>query len=165
MDLDRYSAQIGESCCIARRETYETFLTRIVEFCIRAAVARSVDEIEWEHEQLRRRGLRALQIFRNGRAVWSDRAEFDSELSEARREGIDERFEAANEFDADLYEKIDVDLCACWRRLGYATPPLAYDMKRLFDELGRDAADRAEHAREHLLEELLQPLRQEAPEA
>jgi|HubBroStandDraft_5_1064220.scaffolds.fasta_scaffold147410_2 hypothetical protein len=155
MDLDLYSAQVGESCCIARRETYDTLLTRIVEFSVRAAMARSVDEIEWEHEQLRRRGLSALQIFRNGKAVWEDRAAYEAELAEARREQVDDRFEAANEVDAGLYEKLDVDLRDRWRRMGYATPPLGHDMKRLFDELGRDAEDRAEHAREHLLEELL----------
>jgi hypothetical protein len=155
MDLDRYSAQIGESCCIAQRETYDTLLARIVEFSVRAAVARSVDESEWEHEQLRRRGLSALQIFKNGKAVWEDRAEFDAELAEARRERIDERFQAANEVDAGLYQQIDADLRDRWRRLGYATPTLGHNMKPLFAELARDAADRANHARERLLEELL----------
>jgi hypothetical protein len=155
MDLDRYSAQIGESCCIAQGETYDTLLTRIVEFSVRAAMARSVDEIEWEQEQLRRRGLSALQIFKNGKAVWEDRPMYDSELAEARREGIDERFQAANEADAGLYRKIDADLCGRWRNLGYATPTLGHDMKRLFAELARDAAERADDAREHLLAELL----------
>jgi hypothetical protein len=137
MDLDRYSAQIGES------------------FSARAAVARSVDEMEWEHEQLRRRGLSALQIFKNGKAVWEDRPMYDSELAEARREGIDERFQATNEADAGLYQKIDADLCARWRNLGYAAPTLGHDMKRLFTELARDVAERAEDAREGLLVELL----------
>src|SRR5580698_9524915 len=104
MDLDRYSVQIGESCCIAQRATYDTLLTRIVEFSVRAAVARSIDESEWEHEQLRRRGLSALQIVRNGKAVWEDCAAYDAELAEARRERIDERFEASNEVDAGLYK-------------------------------------------------------------
>jgi hypothetical protein len=164
MDLDRYSAQIGESCCIARRETYDALLTRIVEFSLRAAMARSVDEMEWEQEQLRRRGLSALQIFKNGKAVWQDLAMYDSELAEARREGIDERFQAANEADAGLYQKIDADLCARWRTLGYATPTLGHDMKRLFAELARDAADRAEEARERLLAELLNSQLKEGPE-
>jgi hypothetical protein len=164
MDLDRYSARIGESCCIARRETYDVLLARIVEFCARAAVARSVDDSEWEHEQLRRGGVSALQIFRNGKAVWEDCAAYDAELTEARRERIDERFEAQNELDAGLYEKIDSDLCERWRKLGYATPTLGHDMKRLFEELEQDAADRADHARERLLEELVgSQQREEAP--
>ncbi|HEY3675072.1 MAG TPA: hypothetical protein VGK84_03695 [Candidatus Tumulicola sp.] len=140
-------------------------MARIVEFSVRAAMARCVDEIEWEHEQLRRRGLSALEIFRNGKAVWEDRIAYDSELAEARRERIDERFQAANEMDDGLYAKLDTDLCDRWRRLGYATPPLGHDMKRLFDELARDAADRAEHAREHLLEELLSAQGEVTPEA
>jgi hypothetical protein len=155
MDLDLYSAQIGESCCIAQGEKYDMLLTRIVEFSVRAAMARSVDEMEWEQEQLRRRGVSALQIFRNGKAVWEDRPVYDSELAEARREGIDERFQAANEADAGLYQKIDADLCARWRHLGYATSTLGHDMKGLFAELARDAAERAEEARKRLLEELL----------
>jgi hypothetical protein len=155
MDLDRYSAQIGESCCIAQRETYDTLLTRIVEFSVRAAVARSIDESEWEHEQLRRRGLSALQIIRNGRAVWEDCVAYDAELAEARRERIDERFEASNEVDAGLYKKLDDDLRDRWRRLGYATPTLGHNMKCLFDELVRDATDRAKAAREDLLSELI----------
>src|ERR1700678_3384806 len=163
MDLDRYSAQIGESCCIARRETYGTLLTRIVEFSLRAAMARSVDEMEWEQEQLRRRGLSALQIFKNGKAVWEDRPMYESELAEARREGIDERFQAANEADAGLYQKIDDDLCARWRSLGYATPTLGHDMKRLFAELARDAAERADEARKRLLAELLNSQLKEGP--
>jgi hypothetical protein len=165
MDLDRYSAQIGESCCIAQRETYETLLTRIVEFSVRAAVARSVDESEWEHEQLRRRGLSALQIVRNGKAVWEDRVAYDAELAEARRERIDERFEAANEVDAGLYKKLDADLRSRWRRMGYATPTLGHNMRCLFEELVRDATDRADDARERLLEELISSQRQEGLES
>jgi hypothetical protein len=165
MDLDRYSAQIGESCCIARRETYDTLLARIVEFSVRAAVARSVDESEWEHEQLRRRGLSALQIFKNDKAVWEDPTEYDAELAEARRERIDERFQASNEVDAGLYQKIDADLRDRWRRLGYATPTLGHNMKPLFAELARDAADRADDARERLLDEILHPPTQEELES
>jgi hypothetical protein len=165
MDLDRYSAQIGESCCIARRETYDTLLARIVEFSVRAAVARSIDESEWEHEQLRRRGLSALQIFKNDKAVWEDPTEYDAELAEARRERIDERFQASNEVDAGLYQKIDADLRDRWRRLGYATPTLGHNMKPLFAELARDAADRADDARERLLDEILHPPTQEELES
>lgn len=165
MDLDRYTVRIGESCCIAQRETYDALLTRIVEFSVRAAVARSVDESEWEQEQLRRRGLSALQIFKNEKAVWKDRAEYDAELAEARRERIDERFQAANEVDAGLYQQIDADLRDRWRRLGYATPTLGHNMKPLFAELARDAADRAHIARERLLEELLSPPGEGGPDS
>ncbi|HEY1428620.1 MAG TPA: hypothetical protein VGF18_03540 [Candidatus Tumulicola sp.] len=162
MDLDRYSANIGESCSIVKDVPYDTLLSRIVEFSVRAAVAHSIDESEWEHEQLRRRGLGALQIFRNERAVWDDRTEYDAELAEARRERIDDRFQASNELNVELYRTIDIDLQDRWRELGYATPTLRHNMKPLFAELERDAADRAERAREGLLEELLTSRPQES---
>jgi hypothetical protein len=165
MDDDRYSANIGESCCIAERAPYETLLSRIVEFSVRAAVAHSIDESEWEHEQLRRRGLAALQLYRNEKAVWDDSTAYDAELAEARRENIDERFQASNELNAELYKRIDADLQARWRRLGYSTPTLSHNMKRLFAELERDASDRAKQAREGLLDDILRPRPQESSEA
>ena len=52
-------------------------------------------------------------------------------------------------------EPRDSDLRSRWRRLGYETPPLLNDMKKLFCQLERDAAERAAGAREGLLAELL----------
>jgi hypothetical protein len=154
MKSDLYSARIGESCSIGEQKTYDDLLHGIMEFTIRAALARSIDESDWEHEELRRKGLAALQIVRNGKAVWACRESFGAELAEARREH-DARFERSNELDPALYDRLDGDLRAYWRRAGYDTPSLAYDMKKLFAELERDAADRAAGARESLLTELL----------
>jgi len=149
-----YSARIGESCSIAERITYDDLLQRIIEFTIRAALARCIDETDWEQEQLRRNGLDALQIVRNGKAVWNAPEVFHKELAAARR-AKDARFERNNELDPTLYDRLDNDLRAQWRRAGYQTPSLLHDMKRLFIELERDAADRAADAREGLLSDLL----------
>ena len=158
MNRTLYSARIGESRCIADGVTYDMLLDRIVEFTIRAALARCVDECEWEHDELRRKGIAALQIFRDGKAVWADSAMFARELAEARRERIEERFRSANEVDPALKERLDDDLRARWRAAGYQSPTLANDMKTIFSELERDAAERAELARESLVAELLREL-------
>jgi hypothetical protein len=161
MDPTRYSVRIGESHCVAEGIPYAALLDRIVEFTIRAAVARSVDESEWEHEELRRRGLGALQIFRDQRAVWDDRSTFETELAAARRQNVGERFEATNELDPGLFAGLDRDLRARWRRAGYEVPSLRRDMRALFSELERDAADRAANARESLLGDVLAAQAQE----
>lgn len=163
MNPDRYSARIGESRSIAENVIYDALLTRIVEFTIRSAVARSIDEGEWEHDQLRRGGLSVLQIFRNGKAMWDDGAMFKTEFAEARREEVGYRFQSANELDAGFYDKLDRDLCKRWQRAGYQTPTVRHDMKPLFQELERDAAERAASARESLLGEVLSAQAQESP--
>jgi hypothetical protein len=149
-----YCARIGESRSLAEEVPYEELLQRITEFIIRAVLARSIDQSDWEHEELRRRGLATLQVFRNKKAVWTDRETFELERAEAQRKR-DPRFERANELDAKLYDRLDRDLRAHWRRAGYKTPSLVHDMKTLFCELERDAAERAAAAREGLLAELL----------
>jgi hypothetical protein len=154
MESALYSANIGESYPLAEKTTYDALLQRIMEFTIRAALARSVDESDWEHEELRRKGLSALQLFRNGKAVWADRDTFEEERAEAQRER-DARFERINELDPGLYDRLDHDLRARWQRAGYDVPSLMHDMKKLFLELERDAADRAAGAREGLLNDLL----------
>lgn len=155
MGVDRYSARIAESYCIAEDATYEALLARLVEFTLRAAVARCVDQDDWEHQQLRRNGLRALQIFHNGKAAWDDAASFQEERLEAYRESAASRFSASNELDSDVYRRLDRDLRARWRAAGYSTPSLLYDMKQLFAKIERDASDRANEARKCLLNELL----------
>jgi hypothetical protein len=60
----RYTARMEESVNIAEDVAYERLSTGILEFTVRAAIARSEDESEWEHEELRRRGLGGIQIFR-----------------------------------------------------------------------------------------------------
>lgn len=69
---------------------------------MRAAIAKSADESDWEHELLRRRGIGALQVFRDGKAVWDSAAIFNDELTEAQREGAAEAFQAQNELDGGL---------------------------------------------------------------
>lgn len=161
MEPPLYSVRIGESHCVAEGIPYDALLDRIVEFTIRAAVARSADEGEWEHEELRRKGLGALQIFRDRRAVWDDRTTFETELAAARHQNIGENFQAANELNPALLAGLDRDLRARFRRAGYEVPSLRRDMKPLFAELERDAADRAANARESLLGDVLKAQAQE----
>lgn len=158
MSPARYSVRIGEAHCIGVDMPYETLLVRIMEITLRAAVARSEDESEWEQEQVRRKGLCALAVFRNGRAIWDNPQTFADELAEAQREHIQQRFQAENELDPEFYERLDADLRARWRRVGYETPSLRDDMKVLFWELERDAAERAADARKRLLADFVKEL-------
>jgi hypothetical protein len=153
-----YSACVGESRSIADGVTYDALLLRIAEFTLRAAWARSIDESEWEHEELRRHGLGAIAVFRDGRAVWSDSRNFELELAEARRERVTTRFKRTNEYDAALYDAIDRDLQAKWRLAGYHTPSLRADMKMLFKELESDINERASGARTRFFGELVESL-------
>jgi hypothetical protein len=150
-----YSARVGESHFFAERVGYEELVNRIIEFTVRAAVARSIDASDWEQDELRRGGLRALQIFKGAKAVWADAEAFEGALDEARRERIEDRFKQTNSADPEFYERLDHDLIDRWRLAGYRTPSLAYNMKTLFLELERDAADRAETARASLVGEIL----------
>lgn len=141
---------------------YDLMLARVMEFTMRAAIARSSDESEWEHEQLRKHGIDALQIFRNGKALWDSVPIFYDELTEARREGAAEPFEARNELDPEFYVRLDRDLRARWCRLGYHAESLRADMKALFSELEHDAKQRAAGARERLFTDFVNAL-QEMP--
>jgi hypothetical protein len=158
----RYSVWIGETHCIGVGISYEALLARLMEFTIRAAHARFADESTWEHEQLRRKGLGALELFHNARAVWDDPQTFAEELAEAKRENAMRRFRGENELDPALYERLDDDLRARWRRLGYETSSLLDDMKPLFAELERDVSESTEHARKRLLDGLLVALQGDA---
>jgi hypothetical protein len=153
--LDVFSARISPSACIAQSVDYDTLLEQIVEYTLRAAFAHAVDQHDWDQEELRRKGLRALELFHNGRAVWRDRVAFEESLAEVTRTGDVPRFDGANELDPELAERIDRDLQERWRLAGYLVPSLALDMKKLFGELEADAADCAREAREELMSELL----------
>lgn len=143
----RYSVRVGEACCIGIEMQYEVLLLRIMEFTMRAAIAKSADDSEWEHEQLRKHGIGALQVFRSGKALWESAPIFNEELAEAQREGIPERFQAENELDTEFFARLDRDLCVRWSHLGYHAESLRGDMKVLFSQLERDASQRADAAR------------------
>ncbi len=143
----RYTARIEESISIAEDVAYERLSAGILEFTVRAAMARSEDESEWEYEELRRRGLGGIQIFRNGKALWTDRDAFEAELAEARRSTCADRFGASNELDPGFLEELDRDLRRRWRLAGYEVPSLLESMKLLFSELESDAQDRIADAR------------------
>jgi hypothetical protein len=150
-----YSACIGDSVRVAESIPYETLIRQLIEFTARAAVARSIDESDWEHEELRRKGLSGIQLFQNGKAVWTDRKNFEEALAEAQREQIEARFKKANKLNAALYDRLDKDLRARWCKAGYKVGSLFDDMKGLFTELERDARDRAAGAREDLVGDVL----------
>lgn len=152
----RYSIWIGDFCLLADG-TYNLLLKSIMEFTIRAAIARSIDETEWEHDELCRHGLEALQIFRDGKAVWANQKSFESQLADAASHG-DETFTQKNVADFELYERLERDLRTRWRSVGYDIPSLRHNMKKLFGELERDARDRARAARDDLLTDVLRPL-------
>lgn len=154
----RYSVRIGEACCIGIDLSYEVLLRRIMEFTIRAAIAKSADESDWEHELLRRHGIGALQVFRDGRAVWDSAPIFIDELAEARRERASEPFQAQNELDPEFYARLDRDLRARWCGLGYHAESLRGDMKALFSELEREATQRAANARGRFLADFMNTL-------
>lgn len=150
-----YCVRVGDSFTLAEAVPYDVLLSRIMEFTVRAAVARSLDDCEWEEDALRRNGLLSLEISRNGKALWADRRSFAEQLAEARREGVEGRFREQNALDASLCRRLDRDLRARWRSAGYQTPSLIADMKKLFAELERDLADRTASAREGFVREIV----------
>lgn len=133
-----------------------------MELTMRAAIAKSADESDWEHEQLRKHGIGALQVFRNGKAVWDNVSIYNDELVEARREGVAELFQARNELDPEFYARLDCDLRTRWRHLGYHADSLRSDMKALCSELEGEAAQRAANARRRFFTDFLSAL-QELP--
>ena len=138
----RYTARMEESVNIAEDVAYERLSTGILEFTVRAAIARSEDDSEWEHEELRRRGLSGIQIFRNGKAIWTDPDIFETELAEARRSKCESRFDERNELDPTFLEELDRNLRQRWRLAGYEVSSLLGSMKALFSELESDVKDR-----------------------
>ncbi len=151
----RYTARLEDVVRIAENVAYESLLAGILEFTVRAAVARSLDESEWVHEELRRRGLKGIQTFRDGKAIWTDRDNFEAELAEARRNDSADRFDAGNELDTAFLEELDRDLRERLRLAGYEVSSLLENMKALFVELESDVKDREVDAREAMVEEIL----------
>ncbi|HEY5427210.1 MAG TPA: hypothetical protein VIJ77_11720 [Candidatus Tumulicola sp.] len=132
----------------------------MVEYILRAAFARAFDQEDWEHDELRRKGLGAVELFHNGRAVWEDRPAFER----ARREFVlPDRpsdaagaFETRNELAPEMFARLDRDLSRRWRQSGYLVYSLTPDMKRLFKQLEDDLRARVREAREDLVGEILQ---------
>ena len=153
--MDRYEARIDEAVVVARDASYETLVRTIAEYMLRGAIARAADRCTWEHERIRREGLHALEVFRNGRAIWCDELAFQSERPPAEDPRAREAFDRANELDTALCARLDSDLQSWWRRRGYDPGSLLTDARTLFSELERDAADRASDAREGFLQEIL----------
>ncbi|MBV8723613.1 MAG: hypothetical protein JO277_15790, partial [Candidatus Eremiobacteraeota bacterium] len=85
MEAYHYTARIG-SGSIAEDLSYAKLLERTLEFVLRAAVAKAIDEFAWEQEELRRSGLRAIEFVRDGKAIWWDAEAFELEQKEAWRE-------------------------------------------------------------------------------
>ena len=140
----RYSARVGGSA-IAAGLPYDELAGRVLEFVLRAAIAVAADQFEWEHEELRRDGLTAIEFFREGKALWWDRECFEAERADPER----------NELDAAFFDRLDHDLRARLKRAGYEVPPLIACTKVLYSEIAADVADRCAGARESLLVEIL----------
>jgi hypothetical protein len=153
-----YSARIGESYLVAEHVSYDSLLKAIVAFTIRAAVARSIDEYDWEQDQLHLHGVAALQFFRDGKGIWTDRDGFAAQLAEAKSQGDESRFADGNELDAYFPLRFEADLRDRWRLAGYDVPSLMCNMKKLFAELERDARDRASEAWDRLVDEIVDRL-------
>jgi hypothetical protein len=159
--MDEYTARLDGSASaakdgnIAEGVNYNALLKNIVEYTLRAATARVADRSTWEQEELRRKGLSGIHIFRNGQAIWTDAALFEKELDEAQREGIEADFKEQNELDLEVRRNLDRDLRQWWRRAGYESGSLVGNMRRLFTELERDASERAAEAWDGFIGEIL----------
>jgi len=153
--LDRYSARIPPSASIAEDVSYDALVESLRVYVLRAAFAHAADEHGWEQEELRRHGLRAVELFRNARAVWGDEAGFEGLRAEEARQGLSERFERQNELDPQLFHRLERDLRERFRLTGYLVEDLGEEMKVLFEEIEADARDRERDARDELLAELL----------
>jgi hypothetical protein len=154
----RYTLRIAEGRPIAERVSYDELLKCVVEYILRASLARTIDQGEFEHEEVRCNGLTAFQISRDGKAIWADQVLFDRTLDEARRTGSAPAFEAVNELDTSLLDRIDRNLTSLWSLAGYRTPSLAHSMKLLFREIERDAMAQADNALEGFAAELLRAM-------
>lgn len=158
--MDVYSVRIAPSAHVAESVSYEQLLNDIVAYTVRAAFARTFDQHDWEQDELRRKGLRAIELFHNGRAVWYDRPSFEDLRDESVLPGICSEavatFEKCNELDPDRFARLDRDLCRRWRDSGYLVESLTLDMKGLFDEIETDLRARVDEVREELITEIIQ---------
>ena len=155
MGSERFTARIGPSIVVAEDVSYATLLRKIVLFTLDAAVARSSDSSAWEQEELRRKGLAALELSRGGKAIWTDSEIFEAEFSAAGIDGATAEFLADNQLDRRILGRLDRDLRQVWRQAGYEAPCLIHDMKRLFSELEADIGESAAGARGAFVDEIV----------
>lgn len=155
MRIQRFTARIGHGVSIAEDVSYDELVDRVLEFVVRAAIARANDHSTWEEEELRREGLKRIEFAGDGRALWWDRDAFEAENAEAKRESAQDLFASQNTFDGSFFHALDRDLRERLRQAGYATGELFADMKELYREIAADASDRSAQAREGLVAEIL----------
>jgi hypothetical protein len=153
--MDQYTARIAPSAQVAEGASYEALLDAICEYTVRAAFAHANDQHGWEQDELRRKGLSAIELFHNGKAVWLDAASFGECLSDETSHGTVVQFERTNEMNLELSERIERDLVERWRLAGYTVVNLRCDMKKLFEELEADAHDCDRQAREAFIVDIL----------
>ena len=140
----RYSARIGATV-IATGVPYDELTDGVLEFALQAAIAVAADQFEWEHEELRRDGLTAIEFFREDKALWWDRECFEAEEADPER----------NELDSSFFDRLDHDLRTRLKRAGYEVPSMIACTRALYSEIAADVADRCAGARESLLVEIL----------
>jgi hypothetical protein len=155
MQRQRYTARIGHGVSIAEDVPYDDLVNRVLEYVLRAAIAKAADQFTWEEEELRRNGLYGIEFAREAKALWWNRSEFQAERDEALREGCNGRFLSSNELDAEFIATLDVDVRERLRRAGYSIPSLLTDMKELYQQIASEASDRTMQAREALVAEIL----------
>jgi hypothetical protein len=154
-----YTVRIAASAPFGEDLPYDRLVDGMVEYILRAAFARADDQEDWEHDELRRKGLGAVELFHNGRAVWEDRPAFE----QARREFVlpdrpsdaADAFDTRNELAPEILARLNLDLSRRWRQSGYLVYSLTLDMKGLFEQLEDDLRARVREAREDLVGEIL----------
>jgi hypothetical protein len=154
-----YSARIMPSADLAENVTYDMLQRTVFEYTLRAAFAWAFDQHDWEQEELRRKGLAAVELFHNGRAVWNDQTLFHESaaafaICDATPDAT-ETFNRSNELDPSLLAYLDRDICRRWELSGYLVQSVATEMKPLFEQLQADVQDRANEAREQLYLEVI----------
>jgi hypothetical protein len=155
MRSPRFTARIGHGVSIAEDVSYDELVDRVLEFVVRAAIARANDRSTWEEEELRRQGLKGIEFARASKALWWDADAFAAEQAEAKREGASELFLSRNECGGTFFETLDADLRKRFRNAGYSTASLITEMNEIFREIAADASDRSSQANESLIAEIL----------
>lgn len=153
----RFTARIGHGVSIAEDVTYCELVDRILEFVVRAAIARANDRSSWEEEEVRRQGLQRIEFAKDGKALWCDAGAFAAEEAEANREGASKLFLSRNECGERFLQTLDLDVRTRLRNAGYSTASLLAEMNEIYREIAGDASDRSLQANEALIDEIMSP--------